>query len=1021
MRRAIASGAGVLILVALAVTTVGAQERFGALSGVVLDSTGSVLPGATVTVTNLDNETFRVVTTGSDGLYRVPALEPGRYSVVIELDGFSPSEYPEVTLLVGRPLLIDATLELGALAAQVVVTAPAPTIDIRGTVVANNVSSEEIDRLPKTRSFQRLALTAPRVNAGEIEGGFQVNGASGAENNFIVDGISTSSLINGSSRQNTVFEYVQEVQVKTAGIQAQYGGALGGVISAITKSGGNIFTGEAHYYYSGNGLSSSPVQRLVLDPVDEATVNYFQDPKQTDNRNEVGGSVGGPIVRDRLFFFGSFSPRRVNRTNDYLFSNGTEPGSIDSERTEWSAFGKISYAGRNIKASYGLLTTPTRSLGRLPAYDGGPTVLSSTLASNDANKVRGYEVDQIAHSGTFDLILWNDALFSVRGAYFRDNYQDVGIPEMSSVTYRSSAIDLPFDVPAGIEGPVGTQNTPRASNNFMDETLRKYVDLSYVQTRRFLGEHNLKAGFGVQRTVNDVDNRYPGGGYVYVWWDQAFTSNATGLTDRGEYGYYEVNDVATRGTAGGDIYSLYIQDQWVVHPQLTLSLGLRTENETIPSFRPDLKAEAIKFGFGDKMAPRVGASFDVRGNGQTKVYVSWGRYFDWTKYELARGAFGADVWQIRYRALDTTDVFSLSGTNAPGRNLWSADPDSFRDRRVPNFDSVDPDLKPMSQDSLNIGFEHQLAPRTTFRVDYVRNTLNRTIEDVGVLFEGDETYFYANPGEGIARETFTTGLTDPFPTPRARRDYNAVSFSIDRRFSNNWFGSASYVYSRLYGNYAGLANSDEISTPTTGRSSPTAQQDAGSIARPGSNVTRTWDLDELLWDANGNLDVLGRLATDRPHAVKFHGSYSLNNGTQVGLFFLGASGTPVSTVVNTINQIPVFANGRGDLGRTSMLTQTDLLLAHDIRLEGSRRVRLELNVINLFNQKTQRHVFDRLNRERRQSSAVTLGGIDLANGYDYNALIAASPEGDFAYDPRYGMSDLFNPGLQGRFLLKYLF
>ena len=115
------------------------------------------------------------------------------------------------------------------------------------------------------------------MNSGEVEGGFQVNGASGAENGFTVDGITTNSLINGQSRQNTVFEYLQEVQVKTSGISAEYGGALGGVISAVTKSGGNVFRGEGHYYYEGSALAVGPVKRLVLDPTTEATGFYVQD------------------------------------------------------------------------------------------------------------------------------------------------------------------------------------------------------------------------------------------------------------------------------------------------------------------------------------------------------------------------------------------------------------------------------------------------------------------------------------------------------------------------------------------------------------------------------------------------------------------------------------------------------------------------------------------------------------------------------------------------------------------------
>ena len=97
---------------------------------------------------------------------------------------------------------------------------------------------------------------------------------------------------------------------------------------------------------------------------------------------------------------------------------------------------------------------------------------------------------------------------------------------------------------------------------------------------------------------------------------------------------------------------------------------------------------AIRFGFGDKLAPRLGASYDVRGDGRFKVFGSWGRYFDWTKYELARGGFGGDIWHVQYRSLDTTDAFSLSGTNLPGRNLWDSTPGSYRDLRIPNFDSI---------------------------------------------------------------------------------------------------------------------------------------------------------------------------------------------------------------------------------------------------------------------------------------------------------------------------------------------
>jgi hypothetical protein len=331
----------------------------------------------------------------------------------------------------------------------------------------------------------------------------------------------------------------------------------------------------------------------------------------------------------------------------------------------------------------------------------------------------------------------------------------------------------------------------------------------------------------------------------------------------------------------------------------------------------------------------------------------------------------------------------------------------------------------MYQDSTNAGIEFQLTPTTALGVNYVHNKLNRAIEDVGSLDStGNEVYFAANPGEGVATTMFVTGLTAPFNTPRPLRQYDALDITLSRRFSNNWFGSANLTISRLYGNYAGLANSDEISTPTTGTSSSTAQQQAGSISRPGTAAGRAWDLDELEWDSHGNLDVVGRLATDRPVVAKFYGAYSLPFGTQIGGFVYAGSGTPMSTVVNTLNTIPVLVEGRGDMGRTPFLSRTDLLVSHELHLSGSQKVRLELNVINLFNQKTATHIFNSLNKGAglaRADSGMDLSNVDLAKGYDYRALISASPSGANAFDPRYGRADLWQAGTQGQFSIKYIF
>jgi hypothetical protein len=358
--------------------------------------------------------------------------------------------------------------------------------------------------------------------------------------------------------------------------------------------------------------------------------------------------------------------------------------------------------------------------------------------------------------------------------------------------------------------------------------------------------------------------------------------------------------------------------------------------------------------------------------------------------------------------------------NAPGRDLWGS-ASGVRDRRVPNFESVDPEIKPMSQDSINLGFERQLGPTTVLTVNYVHNDLVRTIEDIGLLVDGDEVYLYANPGEGTAVNALVSTATAPFNIPKPKRQYDALQVELNRRFANNWFFGGSYVLSRLYGNYSGIQSSDEIRTPASGIVFNADQQQDSQAFRPGGNANRAWDLDEMLWDAHGNLDPRGRLATDRPHVVKLYGSYMAPFGTQVGAFFYGGSGTPLTTYVNTLNGTEIFVNGRGDLGRTDALTQTDLLLSHELRMgDTGRRLRFELNVLNVFNQKMSRHRYNYRNRARA-ASEINLANTDLGAGYDYEAMILARPDGANAIDPRWGLDDLFNEGTSGHFLVKYSF
>jgi hypothetical protein len=1004
-----------------------AQERFGSISGTVADSSGAIVSEAAVTIVNNDTNRTFTTKTRSDGTFLAPDMEPGRYTVRVEKTGFSRFEAPSVAVLVGRTSNLTATMRVGTKEQIVEVSGAAPIIDTTSTMIAHNVTIEELNTLPKGRNFTEVAVFSPSVNTGQLEGGYQINGASGAENSYYIDGVATNSMIDGSARQSATFDYIQEVQVKTTGLDAEYGGALGGVVSAVTKSGGNTYHGDLHLYTYGNKFSAGPTERMQLDPNTLTSFQYFQDRKNKSDYYEFGGSLGGPIIKDKLFFYTAASPKWARQRNEYQFADG--PGSMARSASQMNWFSKLSYQPiSKLRLNFSYLYTPQSMTGSLYGYNSyAPNRSTNTLSNAKAVSGLGYFQPETSYTGEADYTLTNSSVLSLKAGRYWLDFKDTGVDANQSYWWRTSSI--------GIQGaPQFGANyaTPTAAKVLHDLTTRTYIQADFSQLVRFAGQHNFKFGLGTAKSVNNVnDSSFGPNGRINLFWGQS-CKICGGTT--GAYGYYSVEDGATRGSAGSNVTHIYVQDSYKIFNRLVVNAGIRLEKETIPSFRPDIKKYAFQFGFGDKVAPRIGASYDLLGNGKVKVSGGWGRFYDWTKYDLARGTFGGDVWHIYYRALENpADVLSYNLTNMPGTDLWAASHNGspFRDYRLPGFDLLDPGVKPMSSDTIHAGVEWEVRKDFVFTGRYVRNKLNRTIEDMGVLVNGNESYFYGNPGEGQNQFAPASGASCPtkidgvcaVPMPKAKRTYDAMELSLSKRFGGGYLFNASYVYSRLWGNYSGLQSSDEIRPATLGYSFGGNQSFFGQIYRPGGNANRYFDLDEAYYDAHGNNGIYGRLPTDRPHVFKFYGSKLFKWGTEVGGFFRAMSGTPITTQVQTVN-LGMYVNGRGDMGRTPMFNQTDLMVAQEFKIGEGKRLRFEFNMINLFNQKTSMFTFDRYNQEEISSSVgIDLSGVDLTKGFNWQQMAAdaAAANGGVGLDPRYGKASVFNPGFQGRLLVKLTF
>jgi hypothetical protein len=729
-------------------------------------------------------------------LQQVP---PGRYTVTTAaISGFGESTSSNVDVVLGKTTPVMIALQAGGVATSVDVTAANElTIDPTDNKIQTNITARTAELLPKGQGFSSLLKIAPSTRPEPLNGGFQVDGASGSENTFIIDGQEVTHFRTGVLRanDNLPFSLVQEVQIKSSGFEAEFGGATGGVINVVTKGGGNEWHGEFGSQFRPNGWQGDPSVFLRNFRTGSATVTpstFVDIPEYIQPRKDSGtdyfptANFSGPIVKDRMWFFAAFSPQfiRTTRTLDYISAdprNRTISETLTYKFKRVAHYSEIRLDGApsdKLRLSGRFIYSPISDDGALPLFTEttatpqqaviggqtlrGPAFLGQQGGRQNSNNIGGSAVWTPTSKFVLNVRAGRTFLNEKLGSY--------GIP--NTLRFLCSAASS-ASVAAGAGCGVGQQNFATNFQIPFDVSTRKTfdIDASYLVSG-LAGRHNFKGGYQYNAISNTTEQGYADVGQLTLIWGTQTIANQTGQAPApGAVGVGVLQRFGTIGSASSANNGIYFQDGWQPTSRLSLNLGLRLEHETVPSFSAG--NPGITFGWGSKPAPRLGFAYDLTGDGKTKLFASYGWFYDRFKYELPRGSFGGDFYRRDYFDLfpgmvwNSFTVSQIIGnfSDPVGGAGCESDNPAVRiapgalsrcqfDFRIPSnggfgifvAGEVDPDIKAARQSEFTAGLERELGHGLLFRGRYTHKNVDRAIEDIGIpTASGSEAYIIGNP------------------------------------------------------------------------------------------------------------------------------------------------------------------------------------------------------------------------------------------------------------------------------------
>ncbi len=904
------------------------QAATGAVFGSVTDG-AAPLPGVTVTVTNPATGFTRMRVTENDGGFRFPALPVGRYNLKAELSGFATVTTEGVDVAVATERKIDVTMKPSKVAEQVTVTAEAPLVETTPSI-GTVVSQEALQTLPLNgRQFANLAVLAPGTMLGYNTDPtkpnqlvVQLDGGSGRNVNYIMDGGDNTDDTIGGALQNFNLEAVQEFKIQTMQYKAEYGRSSGGVLTVISKSGTNDFHGGLWEFARRKSLNTETESEKLAGA---GKADY--------SRDQYGASLGGPIVKDKVHFFATYEKTTIDQS--YV----VDPGS-----------GADAETAAALRATYPDLVGKTVPI---PSHDDLATakVTWDVDARNYLQVRYGYQKNDTKYgqgtlAGPTNLGTVTNKYSSILAGYTAQISND----KLNEFIFQYSKFDNAITAdsadpllyyPNGFA--VGRNiNTPQTTNQV------KYQykdDFTFSETLggkahdfkagiMFINEPTLGGDFSSGLTGQYTMKVGPSGGPAWV------------VTDITKYGGFSGDTTPTKQ------YSAYFQDDWRLSPSLTINLGLRydyydalsLDQSTNPVWQMlstqttfDYKElRQFKNGGGRVLkndsngwGPRLGFSWDINGDAKQILRGGVGRFYDFP-YTNATILFPAMAVQSNYGVIyEVSDPNGIKNTDGsyfqPGQPLPPC-PNCGLEAGVPN-EVASPNLKPPRSDQASLGFSWQISPMVGITVDAVR------------AWYRDIPYRYrANPvvdAEGN-RLFAPLGFTNNFRiwTGDGFADYEGLNIGVHAR-SGKLELQGFYTLSRTTGNVLGGADEFRLTRVEY-------QPDYKSFRDQSVNP----------YDPTCSDKCVGPLNTDARHRLTLAATYTLPAGFAVSGVYRYHSGTPYTVLVENAQELTLQPGvPHVDSATGASFSQLDLRVAKNFDFAKDLGVELYAEVFNIFNEK----------------------------------------------------------------------